>query len=186
MASAGSPSQLPLSRPFHVSGIGSEGVRTAIEASEAESRALAANAKVVAIEGLRAEFDIRPEGLTGVHVTGEVSARVRQTCVRSLDDFDSDVVEPVDVHFLPAEDLAVETARRARLLAGGDPEAGEADFPDPIVNDRIDLGVLAAEFLVLGLDPYPKKPGAALSGPETTDVADREASPFAVLGRLRS
>ena len=29
---------------------------------------------------------------------------------------------------------------------------------------QIDLGALAAEFLALGLDPYPRKPGVAFDG----------------------
>ena len=44
-------------------------------------------------------------------------------------------------------------------LAGTDAE--DADIPDPIVGGRIDFGVLTAEFLALGLDPYPRKPGMA-------------------------
>ncbi len=40
------------------------------------------------------------------------------------------------------------------------------DPPEPIVNGFIDLGQLAAEFLVLGLDPYPRKPGAEFVPPE--------------------
>ena len=35
--------------------------------------------------------------------------------------------------------------------------------PDEIMDGQIDLGALAAEFLVLGLDPYPRKPGADFS-----------------------
>ena len=39
------------------------------------------------------------------------------------------------------------------------------DAPDPIVDGKIDLGALAAEFLALGLDPYPRKPGVAFAPP---------------------
>ena len=38
------------------------------------------------------------------------------------------------------------------------------DAPDPIVDGKIDLGALAAEFMILGLDPYPRKPGVVLTG----------------------
>ena len=38
-------------------------------------------------------------------------------------------------------------------------EMHEYEPPDEIVNGKIDLGAVAAEFLALGLDPYPRKPG---------------------------
>jgi len=43
--------------------------------------------------------------------------------------------------------------RRGNVCVAQDP-------PDPIINGQIDLGALAAEFLVLNLDLYPRKPGA--------------------------
>jgi len=57
-----------------------------------------------------------------------------------------------------------------------------ADPPDEIVNGRIDLGALTAEFLALGLDPYPRKPGVSF---DETAASDRSDSPFAGLERLR-
>ncbi len=39
---------------------------------------------------------------------------------------------------------------------------GGEDPPDPIIDGKIDLGALAAEFFALGLDPYPRKPGVAV------------------------
>ena len=52
------------------------------------------------------------------------------------------------------------------------------DEPDPIVDGKIDLGALAAEFFALGLDPYPRKPGVAFEPPAEPEP---EATPFAVL-----
>ena len=42
-------------------------------------------------------------------------------------------------------------------------EMHEYEPPDEIVNGQIDLGAITAEFLVLGLDPYPRKPGVDFS-----------------------
>ena len=57
----------------------------------------------------------------------------------------------------------------------------DEDEPDPVIDGKIDLGALAAEFFALGLDPYPRKPGVAFdeeeTNPEPTD------SPFAALAR---
>ena len=40
------------------------------------------------------------------------------------------------------------------------PEAD--DSPEPLVGGAVDLGAVATEFLVLGIDPYPRKPGRCL------------------------
>ena len=56
-------------------------------------------------------------------------------------------------------------------------------MPEPIVNGAIDLGKLATEFLVLGIDTYPRKPGAAFAAPETPP--DPDEHPFAALRALK-
>ena len=58
----------------------------------------------------------------------------------------------------------------------------EYEPPDEIVNGQIDLGALTAEFLALGLDPYPRKPGVDFS---YQDAPDEKDSPFAALGKLK-
>ena len=50
------------------------------------------------------------------------------------------------------------------------------------MNGQIDLGALTAEFLALGLDPYPRKPDADFQLRAIGDPAD---SPFAALGKLK-
>ena len=59
------------------------------------------------------------------------------------------------------------------------------DLPDPIVNGRIDLGSLAAEILVVGLDPHPRKPGVAFADPAPDAGEAPDASPFAALRALK-
>jgi Large ribosomal RNA subunit accumulation protein YceD len=96
-----------------------------------------------------------------VRVRGEVYAEVTQTCVVTLEPIEAIVREAVDVRFAePAQEH-----RRGNLDAPGVAELIDLDSDDPpdaIENGRIDLGALAAEFLALGLDPYPRKPGAVL------------------------
>lgn len=54
----------------------------------------------------------------------------------------------------------------------------DGDEPDPIIDGKVDLGVLAAEFFALGLDPYPRKPGASFKPPDEQRAKD---SPFSAL-----
>ena len=169
----------PFSRPFRVDALPAEGQFQTIEAGPEERAALAALNRLPAIASLTATFAARRSGRGGVHVTGDVLAEVTQVCVVSLEPFAATVDEPVDVRFAPAE--AAEAARRVKEDDAALVELGGEDPPDPIVDGRIDLGALAAEFLALGLDPYPRKPGVAFTRLEPQDGAD---SPFAALGKL--
>ena len=80
--------------------------------------------------------------------------------------------------------------RRVERKAGED-EAAEEDSerpqrswngPEPLIGGVVDLGALATEFLILGLDPYPRKPGAVFEPPQ--DVKP-DPGPFAALAGLK-
>lgn len=138
-----------------------------VEASPAECAALAADFGIPGIRDLVGRFAI--EGATSrLTVTGTVEALVTQVCTVSLEPFEAPVREPVEVVFTDTD-----------RLAGTDAE--DADIPDPLVGGRIDFGALTAEFLALGLDPYPRKPGIAFE----PVVAGDEAGPLDGLRKLR-
>jgi hypothetical protein len=64
-------------------------------------------------------------------------------------------------------------------------DAETLESPDeiPYAGDSIDLGAVLAEQLALSLDPYPRKPGAALP----PEAADEPETPFSILrGRKES
>jgi len=162
----------PLTRPIRVESIPREGLTMRIEANEAERLALAKFNNLPAVERLAATFDLKPGAGGAVDVRGEVNADVVQICVVTLEPFAATLVEPIDVKFTPPKS-------EAALAADADEREGvgvEEDLPDPIVDGAIDLGALAAEFLTLGLDPYPRKPGVSF---ETSGEGwSSEASPF--------
>jgi len=99
-----------------------------------------------------------------------VHGQVGQTCVVTLDPIESAVHEDINLLFLPG---------------APEPHAeGETDedAPEPLVDGRIDLGAIAIEFLMLGIDPYPRKPGVAFEPPKSDSDG---AHPFAALAALR-
>lgn len=190
----------PFSRPFLVE----ELLRRpdepfTIEADADELKALAEADGLPGISMLKATVRVARMAKM-VHVTGEVRARVTQICVVSLDPFDSEIVEPIDVRFSTetappppmsprkAEALERQARRRSERHEPAPPPPPppaldlDEDPPDPIIDGRIDIGALAAEFLALGLDPYPRKPGVAFEAP--AEPAE-EKSPFAALAKLR-
>jgi hypothetical protein len=166
----------PFSRRVRIDALPADGLRQTIEASPVERAALAALNRLPAIASLTANFTLRRSGRAGAHVTGEVHADVTQLCVVSLEPFAATVDESVDVRFAPVE--AAEATRRTRDDDAETVDVGVEDPPDPIVDGGIDLGALAAEFLALGLDPYPRKPGVAFDAPEPQSGGE---SPFAPL-----
>jgi hypothetical protein len=166
----------PFSRVVRVDSIPRGGLTLAIEASPTEREALAALYRLPSIEVLSAELTLMRSARGEVRVTGAVQGRLTQTCVVSLEPFPAAVNEEVDVRFAELADAA------AAPRLSKEPQTfsidGE-DEPDPIIDGRIDLGALAAEFFALGLDPYPRKPGAAFEAPQDREDA---ASPFSALG----
>jgi hypothetical protein len=157
-----------------------EGQTVTIEASAPEREALASLYELPAIAALTATLRLEPAGRGGARVTGAVHGELTQTCVVSLEPFAATVDEAVDVRFAPrAEDGSDRRAARETLNFS----LADEDDPDPVIDGKIDLGALTAEFFALGLDPYPRKPGVIFEPP--AGVPDNSL-PFASLrGRLR-
>jgi len=178
----------PLSRPLAVAQTPAEGLDMTISANARERAALAAAIGVPALDRLEARLKIARLGPDGLTVRGEVTAELRQICVVTLEEFEARVVEPIEARFAPPKQPATPSAkdaRRARADRRTDaPEqpidAFDDDPPDPLIGGVVDLGALVCEFLALGLDPYPRRPGARFAEPAPVE-ADAEVSPFAKL-----
>ena len=175
----------PLSRQIDVAQAEDKTLRVSITATPAECDELARQDGLPAISGLSARFEVTSSGRGRFEVKGEVKARVTQICVVSLDPFDSDIVQPVEVTFASPRDVEQAEAAYARRHEE-DPDAQDIpEPPDPIFNGQIDLGVLAAEQLILALDPYPRKEGAAFPAEFVQVEEIAEVSPFAALAKLK-
>lgn len=165
----------PISRPFPLHRLTPAGIDVEVVADGPERAALAADLALVAIHDLVARFRVTGSAQR-VRVTGRITARVEQTCVLSLDPFETTVQDDVEVEFAPPPPGPAVAAE-----PGLEVEA-DLDRPEELVGDRIDLGTITAEFLALALDPYPRKPGVAFEG--GVDEADRPSA-FAGLASLR-
>ncbi|CCD99800.1 DUF177 domain-containing protein [Bradyrhizobium sp. STM 3809] len=157
------------------------GLHREIEADPATRKALATIADLREVVSAHASFDVVHRRDGKVRVEGRVRARIGQTCVVTLDPIETEIDEPIDLVFAPPEDIP-ELAE----FVEDDPnsEVDAADPPEPIINGQIDLGRLAADALFLGIDPYPRKPGAVFEQPAA--AADPEEHPFAALKALKS
>lgn len=141
------------------------------EATPEQCSAIAKDFKLPAIHSLSVYLT-----LTGSQertlAKGTVKASVEQTCVVSLEPFGTQIEEKVDLVFVTPEKAALFEAD----------ETSDTEEPGLIVNNQIDLGAVATEFLALGLDPYPRKPDAVFYSTESEDVPP---SPFTVLTGLK-
>jgi uncharacterized metal-binding protein YceD (DUF177 family) len=165
----------PWSVPVAVEDIPDTGLHVEIDAPAAVRPDLAELAGLRDLPRLSAVFDLTRQG-SGVHVTGQVSARVGQTCVVTLEPIESTVTEAIDLKFAPA--IGAESdAKIARKRPLDDDEP-----PEPLFDGRLDLGALATEFLILGIDPYPRKAGAEFAPPKLEDSGEH---PFAALQSLK-
>jgi uncharacterized metal-binding protein YceD (DUF177 family) len=132
----------PFSRPFNLRSLPSAGREITISANQEECENLAKECNLDALLRLTARFILTGKAQRG-HLKGIIEADIRPICVITLEPFDTTLREEVDL----------------LLYEEGD-EPGSDDKDYEVLNKgHIDLGRIAAEFLALGLDPYPRKPG---------------------------
>ena len=135
---------------------GPGGTALEISASETERAALAKRFGFLGLPAFsaRVTVDRRPGGR--VVVEGRLRGRIVQACILTLDPVTQDLDEAFRLVF--KQDLTEER----------DPESGEAivsaqaDAPEPLTGNLLDVGEIVAEQLSLAADPYPRKQGAKL------------------------
>ncbi|MGC2222272.1 MAG: DUF177 domain-containing protein [Methylocella sp.] len=170
-----------LTRLLVVKTVPDTGLDIRLCASKTECAALADDCGLVAVETFEAGFHVRKQGPKRYKVSGVLHALVTQTCGVSLEPFETFVSALVEVDFAPSHQPLGEPASRKITAGSAANFAGLQDPPDPIINGRIDLGALAAEFLALNLDLYPRKPGVTFEDTNVGGEASAIDSPFAVL-----
>jgi len=157
-----------------------------IVATESECQALAKRFHFLDLKGFaaRVTVDLRPGGQ--VIVEGRLRGKIVQACVLSLEPVTQDLDDTFRIVF--KENLAEER----------DPESGEAvlnaqaDAPEPLQGNLLDVGEIVAEQLSLAADPYPRRAGVKLEdvlpkakGGPRRGAPGQQRHPFAGLAALR-
>jgi hypothetical protein len=125
---------------------------------------------------LTATFDVKRHGRSGLHVVGRVSATVGQICGVTLEPIENKIDEAIDLLFEPA------AADRGGIAEPREVHVSLDDAREPLIAGRVDLGALASEFFVLGIDPYPRKSGTVFEAPGRNHD---QARPFEALAALK-
>lgn len=165
-----SAANFPISHLVRIEDIPPSGLELRLSPTEGEREELAKFLDIPAIPVLGGLFKLQRKGHR-VNVHGEIIGEVLRTCVVSLDEFVMPLKEIVSLVF--DEKIDPNSALSEE----------DADAPEPLVGGVIDLGAVFCEFTALGLDPYPRKPGAVFS---FHDKVDGDENPFAALSSLKS
>jgi len=162
----------PWSVPVRIEDVPEGGQHVTLSADVPTREKVAKLAGLANLPRFDASFDVVRHGAGGLRVSGEVVATVGQTCVVSLEPMENEVRENVDLIFAPGESTS-----------GAKEELSHAEEPpEPLREGTVDLGAIATEFLILGIDPYPRKPGVVFSAPQAEEAEDH---PFAALAALK-
>ena len=166
----------PWSKPVLLHELGRGPVSLTLEPDAAERAKVAKDLGLESLPVLKAQLTLK-SWMDGVEITGRFDAVVVQVCAVSLDPFEHPLVGEIEVRAVP------QGSPQAPDAAGGevdyDPES--PDPPDVLQGEAIDIAGYVVEHLALEIDPFPRKPGAVFEPPK----AEEEASPFAVLKRLK-
>jgi len=166
--------------PVAVAQIPDTGLHRDLQADEAVRHAIADVGDLREVLSAQASFDVTPKSGGRYHVAGHVRARIGQTCVVTLEPMESDIDEPIDLTFVPPDQIP----EMAALVDDAEQSDGDTpDPPEPIENGIIDLGRVATDALYLAVNPYPRKPDAVFE--PLVEAEDPEDHPFAALKALK-
>ncbi len=131
-----------------------------VRAAVARDRGIARSAALA-----KRRFDVTRRGAGGLHVTGRSRRRSGKTAWSRLNRW------PMKSRRRSISSSCRNRPRRRtrrqwrQRRTETEPRDVKWNDPEPLIGGVVDLGALATEFLILGLDPYPRKPGAVFEPP---------------------
>jgi uncharacterized metal-binding protein YceD (DUF177 family) len=159
--------------PVRLENVPDTGLQLDFDADEEVRARLGAVAGVRSVSRLHASVALTRHG-EGLRAAGRVTAAIGQTCIVSLEPLETYVDERFDVLFVPSEgDVSAVPIHAAEDVD---------DTRETLVDGTADVGAVAAEFFLLGIDRYPRRPGAVFAVPVEDRAGD---SPFAALAKLK-
>ena len=149
-----------------------------IRATDAECKDLAKRFSIVAVQDLQAQVTVARGPRSDLFtVDGTVVAHVTQECSVTL----LPVAEEVNETYSELLTTSPES-----LTAKGEGDENTEDRPVELIeDDRIDIGEIVAQWLALGLNPYPRSEAPAFAHIEVaTDPEKSTQKPFEALQGL--
>lgn len=165
---------LEFSRLLRVDSIGSEEEIRELRPNDSETAALAVRLGLQQLSDFTASVSVYRSMTGEIVARGRVVAGVVQTCVMSLEPVSAHIDEDFEVRF-----TTYPAPEPRELVIGPDDD----EPPEPLTGESLDIGELAAQQLVLALDPWPRLLDAELPDEVKPDPA--RDGPFAGLSGLR-
>lgn len=153
-----------------------DGDRIDVSASEAERHSIRDRLGLQSLEKLDAHATLAREG-GNVRARGRIRASLEQSCIATGEPVAEHIDEPFEVIFVPEPSSA--SPDDEIELAGEDCDVVFFD------GSSIDLGAAIADTLALAMNPYPRSAGADAALKDAGVMSEEQASPFAVLAKLR-
>jgi uncharacterized metal-binding protein YceD (DUF177 family) len=178
---------------YNVSGLSKAPQKLSLEPNEDERKRLAQRLGIVSVDSLVADLSMtQGTGSMIVHIKGSIKAAIVQSCVVSLEPVPAEIEEIFEAWFAdPEAAVSLTKARHERESQSGHSEVkvlDEKDDPEPIIDDKIDLGELVTQHLSLSIEPYPHAEGVEFENKATKDFEDSQSvnNPFAALKDWKS
>lgn len=153
-----------------------DGERLDLAADDAERRSIAGRLGLDSLGRLEAHVTLSKTGPL-VRAEGRIAATLDQSCVVTGEAVAAHVDQPFELLFMPEPD----STRPDEEI-----ELGEEDCDTVFYEGgAIDLGTAIADTLALSIDPYPRSASAEAALKEAGVLSEEQASPFAVLARLK-
>ncbi|HLC08174.1 MAG TPA: DUF177 domain-containing protein [Methyloceanibacter sp.] len=161
-----------------------EGDEGLIDASAPERAAVADLLDLGDLSKLSLRYSLHRLGQGRIGLKGRLTAKLTQTCVVSLEPLPQELDVPIEVAFWPGSQV-----RDMEKAAAEDPASqGILDWPELILDGKIDLGPVLYEGLATTLDPYPRAEGVDFAWSDQDGAEARPpnpSGPFAALARLK-
>jgi uncharacterized metal-binding protein YceD (DUF177 family) len=166
-------------RPLAIDGVIADKPRAEKMAATAdECAALAKRFDLRHLENFKANMTVlRVSEGRMIRVKGSLSADVVQSCVVSLRDVPAHIQGEFDTYFNEDGKNIDQDGEFSIEI--------EEEISDVLKDGVLDLGELAAQYLALELDPYPRAPGVSLAAQMAEVGGDKKNRPFEVLQSLK-
>lgn len=181
MNDTATPSVSELSRPIEIAALFTrKNMTMTIRASAEECQALAKRLGIIEVRQLEARLVLSTGPVAGnFRIDGHLDAVVVQPCTLSF--------EPVEE--IIGEDFTEILTTRAENLKDIDDTARDDDLPvDLVEGETLDAGEIVAQWLSLGLNPYPRSDKPVFEHNESTRAEDGSLThtPFSVLENMQN
>jgi len=174
------------SRVVRVAELGDEPLRLELTASEEERADLAKRFDLEGLDSLVADVSLTLLPNKDVRLDATFNAQLQQTCVVTSAPMKSKVSHKFTTTYSPDadEDLASDEEEFETLNT-------QIELPEPLIEEKIDIGEAVAEQFALEIDPFPRVKGTVFDGYSTGRKGEAEAplekkNPFAVLSQLKT